>query len=71
MGLLDYFILGSTGSIFLISLFLLIFSLKSTDDKVKQRTYKKTYVPVITFCLIVFVLDISIVTLGNLVNLVI
>lgn len=67
MGFLDVLILGSTGAIFLISLFLLVYSLKSTDDEVKQSSYKRTYMPVITLCLMLFILYVMVVKLGNLV----
>lgn len=66
MGFLDFLILGSTGFIFVITLLLLIFSLKSTDDEAQQKHYKKTYVPVITLCVMVFTLYVAVVSIGNL-----
>jgi hypothetical protein len=41
MGVIDYFQLGSTGGISIITLLLLLLSLKSTNDEVKKRSFKK------------------------------
>lgn len=67
MGFLDILILGSTGLIFLISLILLIFSLRSTTDEVRRMSYKKTYVPVISVCLMVFICYVFILSIGSIV----
>ena len=49
-----------TGFIFVITLFLLILRLKSTDDEVMRRRYMKNYAPVIILCIIVFTLYIAV-----------
>lgn len=67
MGFLDILILGIIGFIFIISLFLLIFSLKSTDDEVKQHSFRRTYIPVIALCVMVFVAYLMVLNLGSLV----
>lgn len=67
MGIIDFVILSSTGVIFVINLLLLIFSLKSTNDAVMRRRHKKTYMPVITLCVIVFTLYVFVVNIVNFV----
>lgn len=67
MGFLDYLILGNTGSIFVITSLLLLISLKSTDDPVKQNSYKRTYLPMITLCIMVFGVYIAILNIGKLI----
>lgn len=66
MGFIDFIVLSITGTIFVITLLLLIFSLKSTNDEVRQRQYKKLYAPIITLCVIVFVLYVAVVSIGNI-----
>lgn len=67
MGFIDFVFLSITGVIFLINLLLLILSLKSADDEVERKRYKKTYVPVITLCVIAFILYVAVVSIGNIV----
>lgn len=66
MGFLDFLILGVTGFILIISLFLLILSLRTTEDKIRKQSYKKTYIPVITLCVMVLVAYAVVVRLGSL-----
>lgn len=65
MGGLDFLILGITSFIFSITLFLLLFSLKNENDKVKRDSYKRTYIPVITLCIITFLLYFSIISISR------
>lgn len=67
MGFIDFVILSITGAIFLINILLLIIGLKSTNDEVRRRQYKKLYVPIITMCVIVLVLYVTVVSIGNIV----
>ena len=66
MGVLDFFLLGTTIPILLISLFLLIFSLKSTEDEVKQRSYRRTYMPIITLSTMVLISYVMLLTIGDI-----
>ena len=66
MGFIDFVILSITGFIFVITLLLLIFSLKSTSDEVMRKRYKRTYVPVITLCVIAFMLYAAVISIGNI-----
>lgn len=65
MGFIDFVILSITGFIFTTTLLLLIFSLKSTKDDVMRKRYKRTYVPVITSCVIVITLYVAVLSIGN------
>ncbi|TBV85406.1 hypothetical protein [Lysinibacillus sp. OL1] len=65
MGIIDFVILSITGIVFTTTLLLLIFSLKSTKEEVKRKRYKRTYVPVITLCVIVITLYVAVLSIGN------
>jgi len=65
MGVIDFVILSITVIVFTTTLLLLIFSLKSTKDDVKRKRYKRTYVPVITLCVIVITLYVAVLSIGN------
>lgn len=59
MGYLDVMILGVFGVVAVISMVLLQVSLNSTEDVIKKRSYRKTYVPIITISVLMILLDVS------------
>lgn len=66
MGPIDFLILSIIGIIFVITMLLLVFSLKSTKDEVMRKRYKRTYVPVITLCVIAITLYVAVISIGNI-----
>ena len=66
MGPIDFLILSIIGITFVITLLLLVFSLKSTKDQVMRKRYKRTYVPVITLCVIAITLYVAVISIGNI-----
>lgn len=65
MGFIDFVILSITAIILITALLLLFFSLKSTKDNVMRKDYKRTYVPLITLCVIVITLYVAVLSIGN------
>lgn len=66
MGPIDFLILSIIGITFVTTLLLLVFSLKSTKDEVMRKRYKRTYVPVITLCVIAITLYVAVISIGNI-----
>ncbi len=53
MGFLDYVILIPTLLILLPTIILMVVSIRSTNEDIEKRKYKKNYMPIITMCLLV------------------
>ena len=54
--MVEYVFLGITGVSLISSLLLLFFRLKSTEDIAMRKRHKRTYVPVINWCVLVITL---------------
>lgn len=65
MGFLDFLYLGFFGTVFIVTLTILIFSLKSTEEEVKKKSYKKTYMPFLVGSVVMLIIYLPIVSIGN------
>lgn len=65
MGALDYIILTPTIIALLVSLTLLLISLKHTKDEVARKHYMRTYTPMIALCSIVLVFYFALLEVGR------